>query len=84
MDHTMEVKNEAKQLGRYIVADPKIYHGQPTFRGTRIFVEDVLEQTASGMAGEAIIEEWHGNITQAAIAEVVQLANQSLLKPVEA
>lgn len=80
----MEVKNAAKQLRRYIVADPQICHGQPTFRGTRIFVEDVLEQTASGMAGETIIEEWHRNITKAAIAEAVQLANHSLLKPVEA
>jgi uncharacterized protein (DUF433 family) len=66
------------------VSDPKICHGQPTFRGTRIFVKDVLEQTASGMAWEALIEEQHGKITKAAIAEAVQLANQSPLKPVEA
>src|SRR6266478_3822616 len=30
--------------GRYIVSDPKICHGQPTFRGTRILVADVLER----------------------------------------
>jgi len=66
------------------VADPKICQGQPTVRGTRIFVEEVLEQTASGMAGEALIEARHGNITQAAIAEAMQLANQFLLKQVEA
>ena len=83
MNHTMEVKNEAKPLGRYIVSDPKICHGQPPFRGTRIFVEDVLGQTANDMAGEAIIEEQHGNITKATIAEAMQLENQSLLKPVE-
>jgi len=80
----MEVKNEAKPLGRYIVSDPKICHGQPPFRNTRIFVEEVLEQTANDMAGEALIEERHGKITQAAIAEAMQLANQFLLKPVEA
>jgi uncharacterized protein (DUF433 family) len=84
MNHTMEVKNEAAPLGRDIVSDPKIYHGQPPFRGSRIFVEEVLGQTASGMAGEAIIEERHGNITKTAIAEAMQLANQFLLKPVEA
>ncbi len=50
MGNIMEAKNEAKLLGRYVVADPKICHGQPTFRGTRIFVEDVLEQVFSGMA----------------------------------
>jgi uncharacterized protein (DUF433 family) len=35
---------------RYIVADPAICHGQPTFRGTRILLSDVLEQVASGLA----------------------------------
>ena len=49
---------EARVLGRYIVVDPAICHGQPVFRGTRILVSDVLEQVASGMAWEAIIEEW--------------------------
>ncbi len=80
MGNIIEAKNEAKLLGRYVVADPKICHGQPTFRGTRIFVEDVLDQVASGMAWEAIIEEWNGNITKEAIAEAVQLATQALLK----
>jgi uncharacterized protein (DUF433 family) len=27
-----------RMIGRYIVADPEICHGQPTFRGTRILV----------------------------------------------
>ena len=49
-----------KILGRYIIADPSICHGEPTFRGTRILVKDVLEQIESKMAWEAIIEEWGG------------------------
>lgn len=72
--------DKAKILGRYIVADPKICHGKPTFRGTRVFVSDVLEQVASGMAWETIIEEWHDSITKEAIAEAVQLAMQALMK----
>lgn len=71
---------KAKILGRYIVVDPKICHGKPTFRGTRVFVSDVLEQVASGMAWETIIEEWHDSITKEAIAEAVQLAMQALMK----
>jgi uncharacterized protein (DUF433 family) len=47
-------KSTARQLGRYIVADPEICHGKPTFRGTRIFVADVLEQVAEGLAWETI------------------------------
>jgi uncharacterized protein (DUF433 family) len=39
-----------KILGRYIVGDQRICHGQPTFRGTRILVADVLAQVATGMA----------------------------------
>lgn len=61
-------------LGRYIVADPKICHGKPTFRGTRIFVSDVLEQVATGMDWEAIVAEWRGDVSKAAIAEAVRLA----------
>ena len=60
-------------IGRYIVSDPGICHGQPTFRGTRILVADVLEQVAMGLAWEAIIEEWRGDITKEAIAEAVHL-----------
>ena len=60
---------ETKTSGRYTVADPAICHGEPTFRGTRIRVADVLEQVESGMAYEAIIEEWRYEIDRDAIAE---------------
>lgn len=63
-----EKPDTAKILGRYIVADPNICHGKPTFRGTRVFVADVLEQVAAGMAWETIIEEWHASITQEALS----------------
>jgi len=61
------------------VVDPAICHGKPTFGGTRILVADVLEQVASGMDWEAIIEEWHGALTKEAIAEAVRLARQALV-----
>ena len=76
----MEKAQTVKILGRFIVADPKVCHGQPTFRGTRVFVADVLDQVARGLDWETIIEEWHGSITHAAIAEAVHLAAQALLK----
>jgi uncharacterized protein (DUF433 family) len=66
-------------LGRHIVADPSICHGEPTFRGTRILVGDVLEQVASGMDWEAIREEWRGTISREAIAEAVRLGRELLL-----
>ena len=81
-----------KFAGRYVVTDPRICHGQPTFRGTRILVADVLEQVASGMAWENITEEWRGSVTVEAIAEAVRLASETFrehahelaLKPVGA
>lgn len=65
---------------RYIVTDPKICHGKPTFCGTRVLVADVLEQVARGMAWEIIIEEWNDSITKEAIGEAIQFASQALLK----
>ena len=63
---------ETKTWGDCIVADPAICHGEPTFRGTRILVADVLEQVESGMAYEAIIEEWRGTLPRDVIAEAVR------------
>jgi uncharacterized protein (DUF433 family) len=70
----------AKQIGRYIVADPRICHGKLTFRGTRILVADVLDQVASGMPWERILEEWRGSIPTQAIAEAVQLAKETFVQ----
>ncbi|HET8676173.1 MAG TPA: DUF433 domain-containing protein [Blastocatellia bacterium] len=69
---------KAKELGKYIVADPEICHGKPTFRGTRIFVKDVLEMVAEGMSWDRIVGEWRGSITKEAISEAVLLASESL------
>jgi uncharacterized protein (DUF433 family) len=69
----MATKPKARMIGRYIVADPAVCHGQPTFRGTRILVADVLEQVGSGLAWESIALEWREQISQEAIAEAVFL-----------
>jgi uncharacterized protein (DUF433 family) len=76
----MRKNNKARFLGRYVVIDPEICHGKPTFRGTRIMVVHVLEQVADGMSWDAIVQEWRGDINKAAIAEAVQLANQAFLE----
>ncbi len=73
--------NEKPQLlGRYIITDPQICHGKPVFRGTRIFVSDVLEMVAEGMAWETIIEQWHNSITKEAIAEAVKLSSEAFFR----
>lgn len=72
-----------KVLGRHLVMDPKICHGRMTFRGTRIFVSDILEDVAQGMDWDAIVERWHGSISKAAIAEAVRLASDTLFAQFE-
>jgi uncharacterized protein (DUF433 family) len=64
-------------IGRFIVADPAVCHGRPTFRGTRILVADVLEQVSQGMAWDTIVEEWRGRVSGDAIAEAVRLASRA-------
>ena len=68
-----------RTIGCYIITDSDICHGHPVFRGTRILVADVLEQVASGMAWEAIIEEWRGALTKEAISEAIKLAKEALV-----
>jgi len=75
----MKSQEKPRLIGRYIVADPEICHGKPTFRGTRILVSHVLEQVAEGMSWEAIIQEWRGSISHEAITEAVNLASRAFL-----
>ena len=75
------MKTEArKELGRFVVADPKICRGRPTFKGTRITVADVLADVQRGLSWDFISERWgDGKITREAIAKAVQLARSAFL-----
>lgn len=75
--------NQKKNIGRYIVSDPKICHGKLTFKGTRIFVDDVLDMVAEGLSWNYIIEQWHGNVSKEAIKEAVLLSKDSLMQQTE-
>lgn len=68
------------ELSDYIVADPSICHGALTFKGTRLFVADVLEMVAEGMDWEAIVQECHVSIRREAIADAIRLAGRALLE----
>jgi len=68
-------RKQRLELGEHIVADPKICHGKPTFKGTRIMVFQVLEQVACGTPWERIIWSWRGKVTMEAITEAVKVAS---------
>lgn len=78
------MSQETRELGKYIVANPRVYHGVPTFRGTRIPVSDVLEQLAEGSSWDEIVHEWEGKIPREAIAEAVELARRAFVEQQEA
>ncbi len=58
---------------KWIVADPKICHGKPVFKGTRILVSDILELLASGMSIEDILKEYP-SLNEEMIREALELA----------
>ena len=45
-------------INKYIVADPQICHGKPTFKGTRIMVWQILSMLSAGMSEKEIIEDF--------------------------
>ena len=73
---------ERIELGKYVVIDPSISYGKPTFKGTQIPVQDVLETVADTMNSEQIIEQWQGRITQKAVAEAISIGLQVFLRKV--
>jgi uncharacterized protein (DUF433 family) len=74
---------ERKELGQYIVADPEICGGQLTFKGTRIFVKDVLEMLVKGYVWDRISSEFDGRLNHEAIAEAIELAGKALMDKTE-
>lgn len=68
-----------KEFGQYIVADPEIYHGQLTFKRTRIFAEDVLAMLARGYDWDRISHEFDGRVN----AEAIALAFEALIEKTE-
>ncbi len=67
------------ELGRFIVADPKICHGKPTYKGTRIMVWQVLAMLERGESWDYVRNAWPGRVNDEAIAETIHLARTSLL-----
>ncbi|OGM31032.1 hypothetical protein A2630_03115 [Candidatus Woesebacteria bacterium RIFCSPHIGHO2_01_FULL_44_10] len=45
-------------INKYIVADPRVCHGKPTFAGTRVMVWQILEMLAAGESAQDILEEY--------------------------
>lgn len=67
------------ELGEYIVADPLVCHGKPTYKGTRIMVWQILEALADGESVNELVKAWGGRVSKAAVLETIRLAGGALL-----
>jgi len=45
-------------INKYIVADPEICHGKPTFKGTRVMVWQILDLLKVGQSEKEIISDF--------------------------
>jgi uncharacterized protein (DUF433 family) len=58
----------------YITVDPKVCHGQPCFKGTRIMAYLVLEMLEAGETPEDIINKAYPQLTKEHIQAVLHYA----------
>lgn len=71
-------------LGEHVVVAPGVCGGRPTFKGTRLEVQIVLDLIAADWSQERILEEYRATgISAPAIAEVVRLAADALRSKAE-
>jgi uncharacterized protein (DUF433 family) len=67
------------QLCKYIVADPSICHGKPTFKGSRVMMWQVMEALADGETYDEIMAAWPGCVSREAISEAIRLSGEAFL-----
>lgn len=71
--------SQPTELGKHIVADPKVCHGKPAYKGTRIMVWQILESLGQGETVDELVAAWGGRVSREAILETIQLAQANLL-----
>ncbi len=70
-----------KKWQELIITDPKICHGKPCFKGTRILVSVVLDNLAAGIPVSEILEQYPGlteECIQAAIAYAAEVVREGV------
>jgi uncharacterized protein (DUF433 family) len=66
-------------VGNHLALDPRVCHGELTFRGTRVPVEVILRYMADGYSLAYLRKSWP-EVSAEAIREAVTLASQRLLE----
>lgn len=68
-----------KAVGKHLVIDPEICHGQMTFKGTRVPVATVLALLGKGYSFEQMLKSYP-EVSRVALQEAIQLAIYTLQK----
>src|ERR1700733_10922422 len=66
-------------VGEHLVVDPRVCHGELTFRDTRVPVETILGYLAKGYSLAYLRKSWP-EVSAAAIREAVSLASDHLIQ----
>jgi len=69
-----------------IVIDPKVQHGKPVIRGTRVPVARIISELAGGMAKEEVMREYEitADDVAAALAYAADLVEADEFHPLPA
>ena len=67
------------EINEYMVIDRGICHGKPTFSGTRIMVEDILEMLEAGYSVKEIIKAYP-SLTESHIKSAVDFYKNNFKK----
>jgi uncharacterized protein (DUF433 family) len=66
-------KGKPVLVGKFLTADPRVCHGELTFRGTRVPVETILLYLAEGYSLTYLRKSWP-EVSAEAIQEAVSMA----------
>jgi uncharacterized protein (DUF433 family) len=71
------------EIGRYLVADPRVCEGGLCFRDTRILVADALYYLARGHTPEEVAAQWPGLVSPEAVQEAALLVGSGVIQELE-
>lgn len=59
-----------------IIVNPKVCHGKPVVRGTRVMVSDILDLLEAGKSFDEITRDYFPTIAREDIAASIRFANE--------
>jgi uncharacterized protein (DUF433 family) len=76
---TKSANRQPTLVGKHLIVDPRVCHGELTFRGTRVPVATILSYLARGYSLAYLRTSWP-EVSSEAIEEAVSLASEQLVE----